>query len=407
MLRLLARCLAAHLLLSFCASSAFAGELIEGDGFRVDVPHGFRRVRSHTPNPAAVQRIKLTEGLSVEGSPEVLACVAGLEISPDAVLLVTRMELKSGSEIGTVAEMQQYLLRSMSLTQRQFDEHGKRDGIHIRNTRVGDFDAIEIIHTGDNTDKVDGKPSRRVLSVLGGDFLLVVALINLDGGDAGTPLVWKSVIASLQVDAPGVIAVRAVLYGGLGFFLLLIVLFVRRLHGSAKPKTSWVDRNSSGSALSMEGWGNGMSLDDAPAMASLRASAPADPVPAMAGAPASGPALGQDNGGMPPGLSRTLPSSPLREIPNSLPTPARPPPGSPSGPAAGHSTPPPPVSLASAATPGPIQADGSAVVQAPRPLPPVSAMPSGSSAHSVVEEGRPKGGLQSPLPPSGRWSPQA
>jgi len=405
-LRLLARCLAAHLLLSLCASSAFAGELIEGDGFRVDVPHGFRRVPSNTPNPAAVQRIKLTEGLTVEGSPEVLACVAGLEISPDAVLLVTRMNLKSGSEIGTVAEMQQYLLRSMSLTQRQFDEHGKRDGIHIRNTRVGDYDAIEIIHTGDNTDKVDGKPSRRVLSVLGGDFLLVVALINLDGGDAGTPLVWKSVIASLQIDAPGVVAVRAVLYGGLGFFLLLIILFVRRLHGSSKPKTSWVDRNSSGSALSMEGWGNGMSLDDAPAMSSLQASAPADPVPAMAGASAGasagGPSLAQDNGGMPPGLSRTLPSSPLREIPNSLPTP----PASPSGPAAGRPTPPPPVSLASASTPGPIQPDGSAVVQAPRPLPPVSAMPSASSAHSVVEEGRSKGGLHSPLSPSGRWSPQ-
>lgn len=220
------------------------------------------------------QSIQLTGGLSVEGSPEVFRYLSGLEINPEAVLLVSRMNLSEGSERKTIMD---------------FAQLAEEEGFSTRECQVGPFVALEIVRAGE-AGQADGPVmATRGLTVLGGDFILVVVMLTLDGGDAGTPLLWEHMVSSLHVEPSGWTLGRIVTYVALALGLLVLLLFTRRMQLARRvPRQIW--DKASGSNASTEGWGRTV-------IASTPGSSPPSPSTAT------------------PVAARTLPSSPARTLP--------------------------------------------------------------------------------------------
>ena len=348
----------------------------------------------------------MTGGLSVEGSPEIFVYIKGTKLTPQSILFVSRINLADGSEMTSVRDLHRYTLRNMSLTQEEFDELLGEGGVEMKEHKIGAFEALEMNHSGTGGPLGVEQPATHAMTVLGGDFIVVVMLMTMDGESAEETYAWESIVASLDVDPTAALIRKILLYGGIALVALIMLLFVKRVRRGSALSAQATRRGSYDNGIASEGWGRkvapptdlpgaGTSPTTArpggtvPQRSKPRTLPSAAPSPVGAGAsngvngmptasrvPATVGAAGSH--GAPPGLSRSGGAS-------SAPSPL----GSSSGTAGGPPSSPP-------APRGPTSGPPS-VGAASQPA------PSTPGPESPAEDEPARGGLRSTLPPSGRW----
>lgn len=302
------------------------------------------------------------------------------------------MNLADGSRLETIEDLERYALTNMNMADRSIEELAEMQGFTVNRRTVGELVALEIIRAGEPDGLGEKEPAYRALTVLGGDFLFVVVMMNLDGGDAGTPLLWDHMLGSLQVEASGWTLGKTLALVGIALAILVIFLFSRRtFFARTGPRNIWEVPDSA--AGSTEGWGRNGSLTGPGESSS------AQPLTAVATSPART---------LPSSPPRTLPSSPERTLPSS------PPRTLPSSPAGTLPSSPPrtlPSSQARTLPSSPPRTLPSSPARTLPGVPAPGAVPASAAAQSMRpaagESAPSRSGLTSTLGGTGSWAPSA
>jgi hypothetical protein len=185
--------------------------------------------------------VPLTDGLSVDGAPQAAAFLSGERGDPDAMALVVRAELADDFPVRTVRDLKGWVLRNLKVSESQLDRLVRAGDVTLLHRRIGGLEALELIRA---RGAASGRRTTRALALPGGDHVLILALVTLDGMDLAADTDWRYMVSSLQVDQPGTLASQSLLYGGfaLGALVLLVVVMrwlgaVRRVRTCSRPWT--------------------------------------------------------------------------------------------------------------------------------------------------------------------------
>lgn len=227
---------------------------------------------------------------------------SGGRAEPDALALVTRADLAAEAPVRTLRDLKGWVLSTLQVSASQLDALVAQGDVKLAPRRVSGYRALEVTCNGHPFGEAGvSRAAKRLLALPGGDEVLIVAHLSLDGMDASAATAWEYMISSLQVDPPGVLARRSLLYGGIALGgLILLVVAMRWLGSLRRPAASAV---SWPPPAAMEGWGHrarGPLREPPPATpCATRPERLPQPVPATV---AAGPLPGS-------GLTPTLPPS--------------------------------------------------------------------------------------------------
>ncbi len=260
--RALAICFVSTLLLGLAAPSALADGSMEAEGFRISVPRGFERLSKADRATSLVSRMRLTHGLSVAGVPDVHVFYAGLQASPDALLVAARIGLADPRQLHSRLDQQRYAMDNLRISEQEFDSIVAEGGVDLQPKRVGDYDALQMAHEGSGGALgLLSEPRTRALTVVGSDFLVVVVLLVLDEGAVPVERTWQHVMRSIEIDPRGALVRSMLLYGTVGLVVLILFVFLLRVRAQRKRAQipSWLNPRA---ATTSRAWDEDMSAPD-------------------------------------------------------------------------------------------------------------------------------------------------
>ncbi len=193
------------------ATPAWAGEVVDGDGYEFKLPPGFTELMSMENN--GTMRFKVNKScMPIDGVPEVKAYVAGGQM--EGFLIAARMDLTR--KVEKLADL------GMDQSDKWQDDLPEGVTADVRPTTVGGRDAVEVtMHLEDFT----GAKTMRVICVTGGDYMVMLMLMTSDEAFPNAATKWASMISSLKVE-PGIN--KMLLFGLVGAAGLFGLMFLGR-----------------------------------------------------------------------------------------------------------------------------------------------------------------------------------
>lgn len=196
------------------APACIAGEVLEGDGYSVRIPDGFREAISMRGDGS--MRVQSSVGsLPIDGVPETTVYVNGDAAQPRGLIMVASVGLKSGHEIDS--------LDDLNTNQMQHFGSREQEGFEVKPRKVGKHDALEM-HL--EMEAMGKRFTMRRLAIAGGDRVIVLLMQTLDDAFPAAEAQWEQMVASIKVEKG---LSKVVLYGGVGLGALLLVVVLARL----------------------------------------------------------------------------------------------------------------------------------------------------------------------------------
>jgi hypothetical protein len=223
-------------LLLLAAPAALAAEQVSGDGFRAQLPEGFKGGPG-SQLAALEQQAQNTFGsyCFVKGKPTTHLYLKGDVDSPESVLLLASIELESGRAAGTVEELRD-MDGALSAVQAQFESVGLR--LETRERRVGGHRAIEMRVEGTGSLVSDGFAGVRVAYVPLGSRVFVVMLLGAGVSVARLEGDWDAVLGGLHLEAGGLAISPGTIAAVLGVLALVAFFFLGKGAASGKLRAA-------------------------------------------------------------------------------------------------------------------------------------------------------------------------
>ncbi len=194
------------------ATPALAGEKIEGDGYEVRLPDGFKEMLS-IENAGNMKVTSRFGNLPIDGMPEIKAYTIGNDMRPDGMVMLARINLTRS--ITSVEEL--------GMNQIEKLKSRMPEGMTIQATKVGTYHAIEMSMV---TEAYEGDRTARVLSIAAGDYVVVVMLDTSDQAFPNASQMWSTMTGTLKIE-PGVN--KLLLFGLVGVGGLLALFFLAKV----------------------------------------------------------------------------------------------------------------------------------------------------------------------------------
>ncbi len=290
-------------LLALAASPAWAAEVCEGDGYKVQIPAGFKEAMSM--NGTGTMNIKSNIGcLPIDGMPETTIYIHGDMADPKASIIVARVNIKAGHEIDSIDKMGMHELEAMKA---QMPE-----GFEFKVRKVGTYDAVEMKMA---MEMLDDEMTMRMVSVAGGDFVMVVMLQTTDEYFPAADSMWETMVSTMELSSG---SNKLLLYGGIGLGVLVIIGVLAKFSSSGNrggyvEVTDWRNAvNQSNDPTGRPGRMEAMRTRPNQLPPNPRPETPQQSEPAPMGQPQPTPAGGRPSVEPPagrPGLRPTLPPS--------------------------------------------------------------------------------------------------
>lgn len=168
------------------ATPALAGEKVDGDGYELRIPDGFKEMLSIE----SAGDIKVTSrfgNLPIDGVPEIKAYTIGSDMRPDGLIMLARVNLTRS--ITSVEELGMDQIEKLKASMPA--------GMTIQTTMVGKYHAIELTMA---SEAYEGNRTARVLSIAAGDYVVVVRMETSDEAFPDAAQMWGAMTGSLKIE---------------------------------------------------------------------------------------------------------------------------------------------------------------------------------------------------------------
>ena len=233
------RALLPILLVALAASPAQATEIVQGDGFAIQVPIGYERV--DVKGAAASDAMAQVEAiLPSKGSLESQVFFKGDQLAPEGTVIVTRAAMAHGLEADAVTLIEERLADR----QRDLGVPGKAT---LQRRTVSGYEGVELSVRGVLGAGKDGR-HLHLLVVPGGSFVMSVLMIHKPTGAGLASDDWADMLGTFDLHAPHEALQRVVTWGGISLAALFVLLLLIRLMRGG-PGGRRVDFSRAGEAL--------------------------------------------------------------------------------------------------------------------------------------------------------------